>query len=164
MKDINNYILEKLKINKDSIAVNYEPNDMYLIVHKEKTGNEIFIYFDSVAQLKEIDTKNNKIGLKFNDNDFSIYYTKYIIKHNYIIFNPEDKEGIVSDDDKHAALLIPASEALDILKELKNNKYIWDWGKYFLNKTREGLVRDDDHPNKHIPDKSIEKLINKLKK
>ena len=162
MKDINNYILEKLKINKDSITVNYEPNDMYLLVHKEKTDDEIFIYFDSTVQLKEIDTKNNKIGLKFKNNNISIYYAKYIIKNNYIIFNPADKEGIVTDDDKHAALLIPAAEALDILKELKNNKYIWDWGTYFLGKIRNGLVRDEDHPNKHISDKSIEKLINNL--
>ncbi len=163
MKDINNYILEKLKINKDSIALNYDTNDMCLMVHKEKPADEIFVYFESVVQLKEIDTKNNKIGLKLRDGDFSIYYTKYIIKNNYIIFNPEDS-GIVSDDDKHAALLIPASEALDILKELKDNKYVWDWGKYFLGKLRKGLVRDDDSPDKHIPDESIEKLINKLKK
>ena len=163
MKDINNYIIEKLKINKDSISVNYDPNDRYLIVCKEKTGDEIFIYFDSAVQLKEIDTKNNKIGLKFKSG-FSIYYAKYIIKNNYIIFNPEDKEGIVSDDDKYAALLIPASEALDILKELKNNKYICNWGKYFLGKIRNGLVRDEVRQNKHISDKSIEKLINKLKK
>lgn len=165
MKDINNYILEKLKINKDSkVTPLYKSGDVFLSIHKSVNNGEAFIHFEDIVKLYKFNEDNDTLELKFIESSQpSVWTSKYILKNNYIILYFQDSDPEDLRKAKDLALLMPKKEALDILKSLKNNttKY-FDWGHYILGEKRISIITDEDNNGKYIANSTIDKLIEDL--
>jgi len=176
MKKINKYIIEKLKLNKDTKE---EPKTLY----KYHSGVDykagevcalVYSYIPSINTYKDPCTyiKLVKIKAKFDNAKFIKYSYKnfhddelhgdfyYVEKDklNYI-FNKYYKEG---QFDK--AFLLPNKESIELLEHIIENKAKMDYEKIFFNSEGEMLpvIRDTDNINFILASK--EQLENKLHK
>jgi hypothetical protein len=125
MKKINNYIIEKLKLNKSSKPDEFEQRDFIVrlgvINYTDRRIDKImvdyyyFYEYDEKGRVRFTETKNSS-----NPNRYSYEHDKFINSNGY----HEYKGGIDSGSFSANVCYIDSETAKDILPKLKKNKSV----------------------------------------
>jgi len=153
MKNLNNYIIEKLKINKDSKTEKYNVDDKIIII--SLTPNTIFLH-----PIGKIHTISENEIIYLSDK----YYHKdtiYINSNGYAehYYNRSDLPRWMRSPDNAKALYLPISKGLEMIKKVFNNYNKSEKDNslllnYFDKKDESILDNNNDHDLLHIHDDS----------
>ena len=149
MINLNNYITEKLKINKDSKTEKYNVNDKIIII--SLTPNTIFLH--QIGKIQKI-SENEIIYLSdgFGHKDTISINSNGYAEHNY---NRWDLPNCMRSPDNAKALYLPVLEGLEIIKKVFNNYNESEKDNslllnYFDKKDKS--ILDNDHELRYIHD------------
>ena len=144
MRDINNFIIEKLRINKDSklekkiniIADLYEVGDKCLLITNKGIGRGEKIYIDVVQIIEKSKTiLRYKYLTNINDN-FSTHYLKM---GNTDAKDIKNNKCAIYSELSTVKIIIPSDDCEKVIDELENNnmrlKFMSLW--YKSNKIKE---------------------------
>ena len=153
MINLNNYILEKLKINKDSKAVKYNVDDKIIII--SLTPKTIFLH--PIGKIQKI-SENEIIYVsdKYGHKDTIYINSNRYAEHNY---NRLDlPRYIAPNPDNTKALYLPVLEGLEVIKKVFNdyNKSEKDNSLLlnYFDKKDKSILLDNDHELRYIYDDS----------
>jgi len=160
MKKINTYIIEKLKINKNSkLKHKFDLDIPYLSIERYIVKNELKVGIMSTIMLRDINEEKGIIEF-FVQSGSSLWLKRnYILVNNRIMFGPEENYNITKDSDCKI-ILLPKDEAITFLKNLPKDHYVISMEEYFgeekgIAAVREAfgdaLIKDNDI-EKHIED------------
>lgn len=115
MKQLNSYIIEKLKINKDTKAEKYNVDDKIIII--SLTPKAIFLH--PIGKIQKI-SENEIIYVsdKFGHKDTISINSNGYAEHNY---NRWDLPRWMRSPDNAKALYLPVSKGLEMIKKVFNN-------------------------------------------
>ncbi len=149
MINLNNYIIEKLKINKDSKIVKYNVDDKIIII--SLTPKAIFLH--QIGKIKNIseneiiyvsDRYNHKDTISINSNGYAEHNYNRLDLPYYIAPNPDNIK----------ALYLPVSEGLEVIKKVFNdyNKSKKDNSLLlnYFDKKDKSILLDNDHELRYI--------------
>ena len=154
MINLNTYIVEKLRINKntDIVSDNIDLDTPYLLIHKITNSGKTEVYVENIVKIIRIEEKNEDIILTPEDDkgkaEFRFHYIMY---GGHIIL----AEGEWSND---KCVLFPKREAIDILRGLKNNDYKIELS-YFDDDTNSKCEVRYDSKDYQITDEEIKNVI-----
>lgn len=125
MKKINNYIIEKLKLNKSSKSDDFEQRDFIVRlgvinytdgrIDKIMVDYYYFYDYDEKGRVRFTDTKNSS-----NPNRYSYEHDKFINSNGYQEYKGDSDSGSFSAN----VCYIDSETAKDILSKLKKNKSV----------------------------------------
>ncbi len=150
MINLNNYIIEKLKINKDSKSVKYNVNDKIIII--SLTPKTIFLH--PIGKIQKI-SENEIIYVsdKFGHKDTISVNSNGYAEHNY---NKWDLPNCMRNADNAKALYLPVAEGLELIKKVFNNYNKSEKDNSLLlnyfDKKDKSILLDNNHELHYIHD------------
>ena len=130
MKYLSEYILEKLKINKESDPNYYHQGDILckLVLHTYNNGEYPTLEFgDDFLIFKQYDEENNTLeGITFNQWNSKHYFEKEITQHINVFLNGNTNYYQCFDDDKSAGwkfyyIFLKVNDIIELLETFKKD-------------------------------------------
>ena len=161
MKELNLYILEKLKINKDSVKSSvidkYKENDRCLLIwfNRNETSKECFLCLNLI-KITNVITDNFKItfknlGLDGEPETTNRRWENINKNRRYAIDDSDNPWG----EEKSFGIILPKNECIKLLEEIERNNFKIDLFNYlgldypeFISDNKEAIQKVHYNPTK----------------
>ena len=138
MKDLNNYILEKLHLNKDLVNYNFTDGDtiMCISITVNDTFNESQLKIYAPFTFKKIDIDNDENKFTYiTDSGSPVTQEVFLNSNKYY------ESTFRTKDNKLKGIFIPLAEAIYILEGLINNTFKRKSLKDYFDRNDEDLFK-----------------------
>ena len=170
MKELNLYILEKLKINKDSVkgfaADKYKENDKCLLIwfFKDETVKGYFLCLKLIKIVNVIADNNFKISFNILELDGEVEATI----RRWENINKNRKYAIIDDidntyEEKIYGLILPENECVKLLKNIEINNFKIDFFNY-LDLDYPEFISDNKEATQRVHYKPVNNSFRELNK